>query len=369
MISIGIMSGTSCDGVDAIAIRLRSLAEPHTPLVLDHAHEPFPPAVRERLLHPEALSTPELAELHYLLPEIYARAVKRLGGYEAAACCGMHGQTLWHAPPSKAPSVPATLQIGSSAVLAQRLGLPVVGDLRGADIALGGEGAPIVPFAHWFFTSQADKPRLIVNFGGIANLTYVAEDADAVSGYDVGPGMMISDAHASASTGGALAFDRDGDLSRGGRLIPELVAEILSHPFIERAPPKSTGREDFGERFYGPILKRYAAREAADVAYSLLAATAGALRRAVAMDPRAGAAREVVLTGGGARNPALVRLVEESLPGVKVTVYREGVLSPDHHEPAAVALIAARTLAGLPSSLPRVTGARRAARLGHVHWP
>lgn len=369
MIAVGIMSGTSCDGADAIALQLDSVVEPHVPLVVGHAHEPFPASLREELRRPEALTTPRLAELHYLLPELYARAASRLAGIEAAACCGVHGQTVWHRPPSKSSGVACTLQIGSSAVLAHRLGLPVVGDLRGADIALGGEGAPIVPFTHWFFTPRASKPRLVVNFGGIANLTLVAEEAADVRGYDVGPGMMISDAHASLATGGALAFDRDGEISARGRLIPELEDEILAHPFLARSPPKSTGREDFGAHYFEPILDRYASRPAADVAYSVLAATAGALARAVERDPRAAAAPEVVLTGGGARNPTLRRLVEERLPRARVDVHREGVLSPDRHEPAAIALIAARTFAGLPSSLPGVTGARRAARLGHIHWP
>jgi anhydro-N-acetylmuramic acid kinase len=369
VIVLGIMSGTSCDGVDAIALRLASVVEPHTPLVLDHTHEPIPDDIRERLLRPESLTVGELAELHYALPEIYARAAMRLSGAEAAVCCGVHGQTVWHAPPSTGARVPATLQIGSTAVLACRLGIPVVGDLRGADIARGGEGAPIVPFSHWFFTPAADRPRLVINFGGIANLTHVTEEASSVVGYDIGPGMMISDAHARAATDGALSCDRDGELSRGGTIIAELVDAILAHPFIDRPPPKSTGREDFGVGFFGPILRKYAGRSRADVAYSIIAATAGAVGVAISRIAREGAVRSVVLTGGGARNPTLFRLVAERLPGLRVSAHREGVLSPDRHEPAAIALIAARTFAGLSSSLPKVTGAKSAARLGHIHWP
>lgn len=368
MITIGIMSGTSCDGVDAVSLRLASVSEPHAPEVLGHAHEPLPGAIRERLLHPEALTVRDLAELHYALPEIYARAAQRLPGVEAAACCGMHGQTVWHEPPSKGPRVPSTLQIGSSAVLACRLGVPVVSDLRGADIARGGEGAPIVPFTHWFFTPAAERPRVVLNLGGIANLTHVTEEADDVVGYDVGPGMMISDAHARRLSPGELDCDRDGVLSRGGAIVPELVQAILEHPFIGRAAPKSTGREDFGEAFSGPTLARFAGARRADVAYSVLAATASAAAAAILALPGAGSLREVVLTGGGARNPTLFRLFEERLPGIRVRT-GDGVLAPDHHEPAAVALIAARTFAGLPSSLARVTGAARASRLGHIHWP
>jgi anhydro-N-acetylmuramic acid kinase len=368
VITLGIMSGTSCDGVDAVSLRLASVTEPHAPEVLGHAHEPFPGAIRERLLRPEAMTVRDLAELHHALPEIYARVAQRLPGIEAAACCGMHGQTVWHEPPSKGPRVPSTLQIGSSAVLACRLGVPVVGDLRGADIARGGEGAPIVPFTHWFFTPEAERPRVVLNLGGIANLTHVTEAASDVLGYDVGPGMMISDAHAHAASGGDLDCDRDGALSREGALLPDLVAAILGHPFIARAAPKSTGREDFGAALSGPLLARFAGARRADVAYSVLAATARAAVDAILALPGAGSLREVVLTGGGAKNPTLFRLFEERLPGIRVRS-GSGVLAADHHEPAAVALIAARTFAGLPSSLARVTGAARASRLGHIHWP
>ncbi len=369
MIAIGVMSGTSCDGADAIALRLASVVDPHEPLVVAHAHEPYPPSLREELLRPASITVPRLAEIHYLLPEIYAKAVRKLGCHEAAACCGMHGQTIWHAPPSKGHEVPSTLQIGSTAVLAHRLGIPVVGDLRGADVAEGGEGAPIVPFTHWFFTPPERRPRVIVNFGGIANMTVVGEAPESVRGYDVGPGMMISDAHAARATRGVLAFDRDGAMSRDGAVIPALVDAILAHPFLRKAPPKSTGREDFGEAFFGPILEQFDGERANDVAASVLYATASALAQAIERDDGARRASEVVLSGGGAQNPTLVRMIGELLAGKRITVPTEGVLLPDHHEPAAVALIAARTLAGLPSSLPSVTGARSAARLGHIHWP
>ncbi len=367
MIALGIMSGTSCDGADAIAIRLASASEPHEPEVVAHAHEPYPADLRAKLLAPEELRVPEIAELHYALAEIYARAAKALGCVAEAEVCGLHGQTVWHAPPSKKPRVAATLQIGSSAVLAHRLGLPVVGDLRGADIAEGGEGAPIVPLSHWFFTPPAARPRLVVNFGGIANVTLVSEQPEDVVGYDVGPGMMISDAFAAAITRGAAACDVDGTLSDGGVPIPALVERVTSHPFVAASPPKSTGREDFGATFHGPLLASHADAPARDVMASLHAATARCV--AIALERARFSPREIVLTGGGAKNPTLQRFVRESVPSAEVRVVDRGVLLPDHHEPAAMALIAARTLAGLPSSLARVTGAKRASVLGHVHRP
>lgn len=368
MIALGIMSGTSCDGVDAVLVELASATEPHEPRVLGHAFEPYPDDVRRDLLAPDKLTVPRLAELHYLLPEIYARTAKSIEGAERATVCGAHGQTVWHAPPSSGASTPCSLQIGSSAILAERLGIDVVSDFRGADIARGGEGAPIVPFSHAFFTPTSLRPRIFVNFGGIANVTYVGEDTDHVLGWDVGPAMMISDAHAAHATAGRLGCDEDGAVSGGGVIIDALVDAILEHPYFAKPPPKSTGREDFGEAFFAPILARFAAHPVADVATSILAATATALSNAVLGHVEAARATNVVLTGGGAKNPTLVGLVTERLPGRDVRVATEGVFAPSCHEPAAMALFAARTLAGLPSSLPRVTGARAAARLGHVSF-
>jgi anhydro-N-acetylmuramic acid kinase len=366
VIAIGVMSGTSADGIDAVMIDLRSAAQRHTPRLLAHVHRAYPGEVRRDLLHPGDLTTKRIAELHFLLPSLYARAVRALPRFRRATVCGMHGQTIWHAPP---PSRPAcTLQIGSSAVLAEELGLPVVGDLRGADVAARGQGAPIVPFAHWFFTPPAACPRLVVNFGGICNITYVTKRVEDVRAYDVGPGMMLSDAFAIQATRGRLAYDRNGALSRGGRIIGDLVAEIAAHPFVRRRPPKSTGREDFGLHFFEPLLRRYRRAAVADVARSLLAATAHVLRMAVERDSKIDArVCEVVLSGGGGRNPTLVDEVRARFPAVVVRVAEEGVFAPEHHEAAAVALIAARTLRGLPSSLPAVTGATRAMILGHVH--
>jgi anhydro-N-acetylmuramic acid kinase len=365
MIAIGIMSGTSCDGADAIAIELESADHPHEARVVAHAHEPYPEALQRELLAPALLTAPRICELHYALSEIYAKAALALRQPNAEVV-GMHGQTLWHAPPSKHPGTASTLQIGSSAVLAHRLGIPVVGDLRGADIAEGGEGAPIVPFTHWFFTPPERRPRLVVNIGGIANVTAVHEDVEHVAGYDVGPGMMIADAFARRVTEGRLTCDRDGELSSNGRIVDSLVARITEHPFVRATPPKSTGREDFGEGFYGPLFDAFAGEAAADVMKSILRATAVVIADAARREKLDAA--DVALTGGGAKNPTLFSSVGELLPNARVHA-PSGVLAPQHHEPAAVALIAARTLARLPSSLPRVTGARRAAVLGHVHFP
>jgi len=235
---------------------------------------------------------------------------------------------------------------------------------------VGGQGAPIVPFAHWFFTPSSACPRLIVNLGGICNMTYVTRRVDDVLAYDVGPGMMLSDAFALRSTRGRLSYDRDGELSRSGRVIDRLVHEVALHPFVKRRPPKSTGREDFGRHFFEPLFARYRRARPADVARSLLAATAHVLRISIERDRRIEAnLDDVLLSGGGGKNPVLVAEVRARFPRATVHVAADGVLAPEHHEPAAMALIAARTAAGFPSSLPAVTGAPWPVILGHLHRP
>jgi anhydro-N-acetylmuramic acid kinase len=367
VLSVGIMSGTSGDGVDAILLALDSVDARHEPRVLDHVHVPFEPSLQAELTNPTALSLPRLSELNVELPLRYADAVRKLDGWQRADVVGMHGQTVWHGPPSARESLghryANTLQIGSSSVLAHALAKPVVGDLRAADMVHGGEGAPIVPFAHWFFTPEAHAGRLIVNIGGIANVTHVTASLDDVVGYDIGPGMMIADYLARTCSSGDLDYDRDGVLSRGGKPVAELVEHVLAHPFFHKPAPRSTGREDFGQSYAERLHDRFSELPERDLLTSVIAVTARAIARA-ALSECAGVS-EVLLTGGGAKNPTLRRLTEELLP-MPVSVAERGVFAASHHEPAAIALIAARTLAGLPSSLPKVTGARRACVLGHV---
>ncbi|NVB41752.1 anhydro-N-acetylmuramic acid kinase [Pseudenhygromyxa sp. WMMC2535] len=369
-LAVGIMSGTSGDGVDALLLELESLHERHTPRVVDHAHVPFEPELQAELTDPTKLRVPRLSELHAELPRRYAEAVRRLDGWRHAKVIGMHGQTVWHGPPSARGSLghatPNTLQIGSSSVLAEALGKPVVGDMRAADMVFGGEGAPIVPFAHWFFTPASESGRLVVNIGGIANVTHVTESLADVVGYDIGPGMMIADYLARQISSGDLEYDRDGLLSRGGRADAGVVDHVFAHPFFAKPPPRSTGREDFGHGYTTRLLERFTDIDERDLLTSVIAVTARMIAQTAHADLEG--VRSLLLTGGGALNPTLRRLVGEycSLP---VQTADQGVFAASHHEPAAIALIAARTMAGLESSLPKVTGASQAAVLGHVAFP
>lgn len=365
-LAVGIMSGTSGDGVDAVLLELASLDQRHEPRVLDLVHLPFEPALQAELTNPCALSLGRLSELHAELPRRYAQAVRELEGWDRCEVVGMHGQTVWHGPPSAGPATPNTLQIGSSSLLAAALGKPVVADMRAADMFYGGEGAPIVPFAHWMFTPASEAGRLVVNIGGIANITHVTAALEDVVGYDIGPGMMIADFLARRMSSGDLDYDRNGVLSRGGKVVESVVAYLFAHPFFQKPPPRSTGREEFGRDYAERLRERFSNIEERDLLCSVLALTARAIARTAAGELRG--VREVLLTGGGANNPTLTRLTTELLT-IPVRRAKQGVFAASCHEPAAIALIAARTLAGLPSSLPKVTGATRACVLGHIAHP
>jgi anhydro-N-acetylmuramic acid kinase len=359
--AIGIMSGTSADGADALLLEIDDLERRGSGRVLEHAYLPYPDDMRRLLVAPLELDARSLAELHVRIAAHYASVAAMLPHARTASVVGAHGQTIVHRPPS-AGTVPAcTLQIGSSAALAAALERPVVSDLRGADVALGGEGAPIAPIAHWFFTDPRDEPALVVNIGGIANLTWVVSALDDVIAFDVGPGMMLSDAFANEA---GMDCDRDGTLSRSGRPIDAVVTAALAHPFFAKSPPKSTGREDFGHAFYRRLRAMAPEAKREDLARTFLEITARGLREAV----RGSEPASVSLTGGGAKNPVLVELVRDRFPKSRVGV-PDGPLAPSHHEPSAMALIALRTMHRMPSSFPRITGAKRAAILGHVHHP
>jgi len=365
--AIGLMSGTSCDGVDALLLELDDPDRRHVPRVLGHAYRPFPAELQAQLRQPDQLRVPEISALGHALALRYAEVVRDLPQWDSAEVCGMHGQTVWHHPPSRGDSEAHTLQLGSSGVLAEALGMPVVGDMRSGDVALGGEGAPIAPIAHWMFTPPEHAGRLVVNVGGIANVTFVAATSGDVVATDVGPGMMITDALARWISEGALALDRDGTLSAGGRVVEAIVEHGLAHPFFARPLPRSTGREDFGEAYVAELRERFGEHEGADLLASALELTARAIARA-ATEELTGVT-ELLLTGGGALHPGLRERVRARVDPLPVLVHDDGPLAPQHHEPAAMALIAARTLRRLPSGLPRVTGARKPAILGHVRWP
>ncbi|MDO8506792.1 MAG: anhydro-N-acetylmuramic acid kinase [Candidatus Limnocylindria bacterium] len=364
MIAIGLMSGTSGDGVDGAAI---ALDVPATNVrIVATASLPYPKAIREAVLalgEGGTADAREIARLHGLLGDSYAELAARL-----CADLGLrpdvitvHGQTVAHLPDEH-----VTFQIGDASRVARRTGVPVVSDLRSADVAAGGEGAPLVPFADFVLFARL-APVAVLNIGGIANLTLIPTSrADDVIAFDTGPGNMIIDGVAAAI---GATHDIDGRGASRGRVDDETLSEFLAHPYFARRAPKSTGREIFGAVFARRLLEivtRHGGShdDALATATALTARTiADGLRRE---SPHP--ASRLLVAGGGARNPTLITMLAASLPIPIETTDAHGVPA-EYREAVAFAILGAYRLRGLPNTLPRATGARLPVSGGALHIP
>ncbi|WP_276611193.1 anhydro-N-acetylmuramic acid kinase [Thioalkalivibrio sp. XN8] len=366
---LGLMSGTSMDAVDAVL----AVAEAGTFRVHAARAEPLPGPVAERLRR-LALPGPadpagpdpvdELGALDRLVGELFAAAAKGLLAEAGVAASevraiGSHGQTLRHRPRSPHPF---TLQVGDPNLVAEHTGITVVADFRRRDVALGGQGAPLVPAFHAAVFADPREYRAVLNLGGIANLTLLPP-GEAVTGFDTGPANTLLDAWARRHLG--TPCDEDGRWAAAGRVDEALLHRLLAHPFLALPPPKSTGPEEFSPAWLDAELAALGHAPApADVQATLGEFTARTVAEMLAPRPPA----RLVACGGGARNPHLMGRLGALLPGTRVESSAAYSIDPGHVEAAAFAWLAARTLAGLPGNLPSVTGARRAAVLGAV-WP
>jgi anhydro-N-acetylmuramic acid kinase len=367
---VGLISGTSADGIDAALVALDGAGETTRARLLDFRIRPFDAALRARILALGDARADELLRVHYRLGEEFARAAldvvedARRAGIEVHLI-GSHGQTARHHPRAAAPDGrAATLQVGEPAVIAERTGLPVVADFRPRDVAAGGEGAPLVPLVDWLLFRRPGTTCACLNLGGIANVTVVTDRLDRVRAFDLGPANMPLDLVVRAWTGGAEGFDRDGARAAAGRVDPGMVAELLRHPFLALPPPKSTGREAFGDVFVEPLLRRHAGREA-DLLASLtrfVAESVGTGLRRWVPEPIG----EVLVSGGGARNRTLMAALAAVLAPVPVRSLQEVGLDPDAKEAVAFAVLANETLFGRPGNVPGATGAAGPRVLGKL---
>jgi anhydro-N-acetylmuramic acid kinase len=364
-VGVGLMSGTSMDGVDAAVCRIEGSGGAARLRVLHFLHRPYARSLRDRLraLAEGGTTAQEACLLNDAVGEAFAAAADaavRAAGVRPDFA-GSHGQTVWHEP-GRGRRRTATLQIGEPSIIAERLRCPVVSDFRPRDCAAGGQGAPLVPYADWVLFRRPGRVLALQNLGGIGNVTVVTEDLDGVFAFDTGPANLPIDEAVRAASGGREAFDRGGRRAARGRVDRDLLADLLRHPFLRRRPPRSSGREEFGGRFVAGLRLRPDDLVATLTRFSA-EATADAYRRFVL--PRTRLDR-VLLSGGGARNPVLVAHLRECLAPIPVGFTEDEGLPGPMKEAASFALLAAETLLGVPSSVPAATGASRSVVLGKV---
>jgi len=360
---IGLISGTSMDGIDAVLVEFgdRSLRTAAATSL------PYPPELRSELLaatrNPQSCTVDVLANLDHWTGECFRDAALGLlseSGVDAnqVRAIGSHGQTIRHRPDEDRPF---TMQIGNPNIVAKGTGICCVADFRSADIALGGQGAPLVPpFHEWLFRSEAVE-RCVVNIGGIANVTLLPQGDGDTRGFDTGPGNTLLDAWARRHL--ELAYDESGQWAASGRCDDALLGRMLADPYFGKAPPKSTGFEYFNEDWLSSHDR--GDREPADVQATLCELSAKTI--AAAIDTFAAETREVLVCGGGVHNTELMRRLSAHLAATLLGSTSEHGLDPDWVEASAFAWLAMRTLENLPGNAPGVTGASRPAILGAIH--
>lgn len=372
---IGLMSGTSLDGVDAVLAEFDGAREAELAWrVLGFVSLPYTLERRETI-HRAILegSAESICRVHAQLGEWFAEAALAVCErcdvrVEEVDLIGSHGQTIWHIPRAGEPRAMG-LQLGDPSTIAERTGIPVVDDFRTRDMAAGGEGAPLVPWQDRVLFSVPGRRRVLQNIGGIGNLTWVPPrgQVEGVVAFDTGPGNALIDAAVELATGARETFDRDGARAARGRVREDILAELLAHPFMALEPPKSTGREVFGRPFVKALAERHGVRRDDD--WTDLVATVTALTARTIVDamrrwilPRG--VDEMVVSGGGARNPTLVRWIAEGLAPVPVVTGEVLGIDPDSKEALAFAALAWAHVHGIPGNVPAATGARGPRVLG-----
>ena len=382
---VGLMSGTSGDGVDAALVDVSGRGSALKARAVAAQTLPYPRSLQQRIVTASISGTvAEICHLNALLGEWFANAalnVIRLAKLRPAdiAAIGSHGQTVHHLPQGiQAPGVGAvrsTLQIGEPAVIAERTGITTIADFRPRDIAAGGQGAPLTPAAHALLLRHPRRARLIVNLGGISNVTYVPRGGtwDGVLAFDTGPANMVLDALVNRATNGRQVMDRDGKGALKGRVDARLLGKLLAHPFLSRRPPKSTGREEFGPALIDDLLsiqtQQGLSLEDVLATCSMWTAKAvGTARRWIK-----GPIDEVVIGGGGVRNRAVMESLAAVFAPTPVTTFDALGWESKAFEAVAFALLAYRTMTGQWGNIPAVTGATHPVLLGTIvpagqHW-
>ncbi len=372
---VGLMSGTSLDGVDAAVVRVGGSGAGLRVELLAFVSPSYDDALRGAIAacaDAGASNVRLVSQLSVRLAHVWADAALdaiRAAGVDGVDLVGSHGQTVHHVPAADdcagAPTR-STLQIGCPAVLATRLGAPVVSDFRAADLALGGQGAPLAPFLDGALFGHASETRVLLNLGGIANVTVLPPGRPPALAFDTGPANLVLDALAQRFTG--RPFDADGALASRGTPDRALLVDLLDDPFFAAPPPKSTGREAFGPGYADALVSRADGLAPADLMATAVALTAESVAGAVHRFVQPAPAR-VVASGGGVRNPALMRALADALASIPLETTAAHGLDPDAKEAVLFAVLAHEWANGVATGLPAVTGASRAAMQGSLTLP
>ena len=377
MIGIGLMSGTSADSIDAACVRFEGTPPRLDWELLSFVTLPMTAELRQEIFaafRPETGTVDKLCQLNFTLGEWFAKA--SLEAVKAANLTpaqvdfiGSHGQTVWHIPPNSGEGVPSTLQLGNPAVIAERTGITVVSDFRSRDMAAGGQGAPLVPFVDNLLLSHPTLSRAVQNIGGIGNVTWLpAGGAGEAFGFDTGPGNMLLDRAAEVLTQGQMHCDMDGKMAFAGNVQENFLQKWMSEePYFTRKPPKSTGRELFGVQRCDVYLKEMAGLSREDILATLTAFTARSTAEAYKNFLPA-LPDEVLLCGGGARNPAIAAMLQKELPTSRIGRTEDAGLPGDSKEAVAFAVLGYETMNRRPGNLPAATGAKGPVVLGSITY-
>ncbi len=379
---IGLMSGTSCDGIDACLVRITGNGLSTKVDIIGFETYPYKSEIRELIFEASRKETgtvDKICQLNFILGKLFADAAMKIAGklsipLSEIDIVGSHGQTIYHISSLKEKNdkeVRSTLQIGEPSVIAQETGVTTVADFRTRDIAVGGEGAPLVSYANFVLFGRDGIGRAIQNIGGISNVTFLPAGGNIkeIIAFDNGPGNMIIDRFAEIITDGRLKYDKNGELASKGKLNQDLLERLCTHPYLSKPPPKSTGREDFGIQFSDDLYKelRQDNIDDHDAIATITAFTAKSIsdsyRKFIQPYYKID---EVIISGGGVHNPVLFQFLKDYLVDIEISKVDDFGIPSDAMEALAFAILANETISGNPGNVPSATGANESVILGKI---
>ncbi len=380
---IGLMSGTSLDGIDVALVRILDKGQNTKIDLRKFISVPYQPELKSRLKiisQAKSGTVDEICRLNFVMAEFYVEAIRELCDTAQVPISeidliGSHGQTIHHLPDLEmvfGKNIRSTLQIGEPAIIAAKTGVITVGNFRSADMALGGQGAPLVPYFDFIFFSSDQYNRVLLNIGGIANITVLpkAVSSDQVKAFDTGPGNMVIDALMQLLFG--QPYDKDGEMAQSGTVSKELLDELKRFPFFQKPAPKSTGREDFGDKFVRQILvlAQSLNLSATDIIATATELTVSTIAEAMKFSSlKITTVDQLIVSGGGSHNQFIMNALKKSFPSSDILLSADFGIPVDAKEAICFAVLANETICGCAANLPSVTGAKRPAILGSISCP